>query len=203
MEQVTYDKSRVCQIPPTLVKSGNWRQIPTTSLVSLSEQTIAAFLQLATALVYLFLGVVSSKAYGIMGEFLYEYTNLWPYSGSISLFSVVILPLVIFIIGIVLFYGLGISNEKSWNRSLLINFLGIILLLTFFLPVLSHVQSIYSNSWNPAEWFIQLVYSYENVWEILFYLVPLTMILNLASVIYLGARHLSVTSTSNQDREEG
>jgi hypothetical protein len=167
--------------------------------MSQREGTIAAFLQLAMALVYLLLGVVSSNAYGIIGDYIYEYSSLWPYAESISLFSLVILPLVMGVIGLVLFYGHWMSNEKSLIRSLIINYLGVLLVLPFFLPVVGSVHHLYLGelAGHGPERFLEQLHSYDNIWGILYYLIPISIILSIVLLIYLSTRYLAVTSTSH------
>lgn len=174
---------------------------PWTAIRSLSEKSIAAFLQLTAAILFLLLGVYSSNVTSLIGEITLPWeTWAYYYKDFLSPLSSLILPLIWGAIGLVLSYGLLVSKEKAWNLSLLISLFGIILILTIFTPIVMNVQYLgYEEHFGrgPADWFMESMHSYDSVWGTLFYLVPLSMILNLALVIYLGSRYFSVTSSGD------
>jgi hypothetical protein len=105
----------------------------------MGEQTVAAFLQLAAAALFLLIGALSSNVYRPV-SIVYED---WGYTPSLagsnteftSLFLLTILPLTIGTIGLVLSYGLWMSKKKTWNGSLALNLLGILVVLFSFPPV--------------------------------------------------------------------
>ncbi|MFX1482539.1 MAG: hypothetical protein ACFFCP_05040 [Promethearchaeota archaeon] len=203
MEQVTYDKSRVCQIPPTLIKGEKWYHKPGTSLTLMNGQTKAASLQLTVATLYLLIGVVSFFAIDATEEiFFADDGYFWYFGGGDTAFKtfflVTIMPVLIGIIGLVFFYGLWIDNKKSWYGSMLYNGFGFWVTIFAGLLALGPVVEVYHDP-SPSFGWYQLIHSYDNIWGILFCLVPLTLILSFASFLYLTAMESSTKSTSRQD----
>ncbi|MFW9770393.1 MAG: hypothetical protein ACFFEM_16360 [Candidatus Thorarchaeota archaeon] len=173
---------------------------PWTAIMSLSEKSIAAFLQLIAAILFLLLGVYSSNVTSLIGEVIFPWeTWSYYYKDFLSPLFFVNLPLIWGAIGLVLSYGLLASKEKAWNSSLLVSLFGIILILAIFIPMIMNVQYLgYMEQFSgPEEWFMEIMHSYDSVWGTLFYLVPLSLILNLALVIYLGSPYFSVTSSGD------
>ncbi|UCE10917.1 MAG: hypothetical protein JSW61_03025 [Candidatus Thorarchaeota archaeon] len=108
-----------------------------------TKSSIAAFLQLAAASVYLLLGAVSSQNLDTLGAILFQvegyYGGPWgnPYHEFLSFFSAVIMPLLIGAIGLILFYPLRMEIKNLWKWSQLLNVVGIVLMILIFFPVLA------------------------------------------------------------------
>jgi len=205
MGNIGKNKSRVCQIPPTLIEaSGKWYQRPWTAIMSQSIQTKAASLQLIIASLYLFFGVVSIYTSGIVNTILFSSDGEYfvPYyidTSLLTLFSATILPLVIGAIGLILIYGFLTDNKKSWFASQSLNLFGIMVIAFVFIPVLVTVYIINIDPSPPVR-FSQLLHSYDSLWGILFFLVPFAMILN-ALGVYTSTRHTSKTYSGNNQND--
>jgi len=203
MEQVKYDKSGVCQVPPALIKaSGKWYQKPWASIMSLSVQTKAASLQFTIAVLYLLIGVVSSYAIRIMHIILYAddgtYWMFCRWATELTTFAVVtILPLVMCVVALMFSYGFLIDSKKSLPMAVFLNLIGLITLVPT-IQVLEQVSYTYSYLNNGGGWF-QRVNSYVSIWGILFWLVPLSIILIFTMIIYLGFSSGPRSMTSVQD----
>ncbi|MFW9809566.1 MAG: hypothetical protein ACFFE6_09320 [Candidatus Thorarchaeota archaeon] len=191
MGQIMKDKSRVCQIPPTLIEaSGKWYQKPWTAIMSLSIQTKAASFQLIIAALLLLIGGVSFYVTNFMNSILFdEYGIFWIFSHSdtrlSTLFLVTIMPLLIGVIALILVYGFWMDNKISWRMAISVNIAGLLTVLPSA-QVLSEVFNIYSDGPLGSEYYYQLIMSNSNIWSILFWLIPLSIILSFTMIIYLG-----------------
>jgi len=165
--------------------------------MSQSVQRKAASLQFTIAALYLLIGVVSSYAIDIMYIILFAYDGTYwmlsRWATELTTFSVVtILPLVMCAIALIFSYGFLIDSKKSVPMAVFFNLIGLITIKPT-INVLEQVYYTYSTL-NLGGWF-QRVNRYVGIWRILFYLIPLLIILNLALMIYLYARRFSVTQS--------
>ncbi|MFX1482536.1 MAG: hypothetical protein ACFFCP_05025 [Promethearchaeota archaeon] len=195
MGHIMKDESRVCQIPPTLIEaSGKWYQRPWTTILSLSVRTKAASLQFIIAALLLLIGGASSYLTNFMNAMLFGeggiYGGIWLWFSHtdtrlITFFLVTIPPLLMGVIALILFYGFWMNNKISWRMAISVNIVG---LLTVLYPAqaLNEVFHIYSNGPSGSEYYYQIIMSNSNIWGILFWLVPLSIILSFTMIIYLG-----------------
>ncbi len=203
MEQVKYNRSRVCQMPPTLIEaSGKWYPRPWASIFSLSVQTKAASLQLTIATLYLIIGGVSSYASDIADTILFSSDGAYWYAGGgdtalSALFMVTILPLSMSAIAFILFYGFYTDNKKSWRMAILLNLFG----LSAIVPSIGVLDTVLSTYSNPSSAFSNQVHSYTSIWGSLIYLVPLLAILSFTLAVYLSLQLRSPSMADVQDYE--
>ncbi len=161
------------------------------------NHTIAAVLQLIAACSYLALGVISSQNLRVVEFTLFTSMVGWyggaygfPNPDSAAFFSATIMPLVVGAIGLILVYGLWKGIKHTWKVSVPLNFLGIFVIALIFIPILLGVQLIYSAP-SPPETFVALLHSYDPYFSVLFLLVPVAVILSMATAIFALAVGLS------------
>lgn len=212
MEHIVKDESRVCQIPPTLIEaSGRWYQKPWTSIMSLSIQTKAASLQLIIATLLLLIGVISSYVTDVMNIVYFVREDVWGfynyYFGPTGLklltfFLATVLPLVIGVVALILVYGFWMNNKISWRMAYSVNTIGLLTVVPSVV-VLNEVFLAYSNPEfflreRGFDFYAQIMFD-TNIWSILFWLVPLLIILSFTMTIYLGFGSGPRSMTSVQD----
>jgi len=196
MGNIGKNKSRVCQMPPTLIgASGKWYQRPWAAIMSLDVRTKAASLQFIIAALLLLIGGASSYVTNFMNAMLFDEEGgifggiWWWFSHSdtrlITFFLVPIPPLLMGVVALILFYGFWMNNKISWRMAISVNIAG---LLTVLYPAqaLYEVFHIYSNGPSGAEYYYPIIMANSNIWGILFWLVPLSIILSFTMITYLG-----------------
>ncbi len=196
MGNIGKNKSRVCQIPPTLIEaSGKWYQKPWTAIASLSVQTKVASLQFSIAAMLLLFGGASVYITDFMNSMLFDemggvFGGFWWWSyyidtRFITFFLATILPLLMGAIALILFYGFWMNNKISWRMAISVNTIGLLTVLPFT-QVLGNVFQILSDGPSGAEYYYQIIMANSNIWSILLWVVPLLVILYFTMIIYLS-----------------
>ncbi|MFW9848803.1 MAG: hypothetical protein ACFFF4_06665 [Candidatus Thorarchaeota archaeon] len=153
------------------------------------KTSIVAFLQLGAACAFLFLGIVSIRAYSLIETILFEPMSWYggPYGinnrETLSFVFGTIVPFAIGAIGLIFFYGNWMEIETPFILSLIINGIGICTLLYTFFPPLVEFQNTFSNPNLDWRW-IEFLHSYDWYFSYLFILVPIALILSLITIIF-------------------
>lgn len=157
----------------------------------MGKSTIVALFQAATAFVYLLLEVVSYNAYDLMSGILFEAEGFYggpygnPFRDSLSFISLALLPLVMGAVGLVVFYGLMMEDKNAWKGSLILNLVGFLAVAMFFIPVVAEIQRQLSDPFLHF-YLVRHLPSIEALFGILYYSVPLALILSFTVSICSG-----------------